>query len=134
MVCTGGNGSSSLRVSILTSVLFESQKLTVISGVVTIGIALICIFILPDTPLTTRWLTPEQRQLAHDRIERDTVGRSESKGARAGFMQALRDPRLYLLVFMQNMHLSATSFNQVRTIFCPSQHPVLTVCSSSQPS
>lgn len=27
-------------------------------------------------------------------------------------MQALRDPRLYLLVFMQNMHLSATSFNQ----------------------
>jgi hypothetical protein len=43
----------------------------------------------------------------------DTVGAEESKGARAGFMQALRDPRLYLLVFMQNMHLSATSFNQV---------------------
>jgi len=83
-------------------------------GVVTVGVAVICIFLLPDTPLTTRWLTPEQRQLAHDRIQRDTVGLSESKGARAGFMQALRDPRLYLLVFMQNMHLSATSFNQVR--------------------
>ncbi|KAJ4349221.1 hypothetical protein N0V95_004757 [Ascochyta clinopodiicola] len=36
----------------------------------------------------------------------------QCKGAKAGFMQALRDPRLYLLVFMQNMHLSATSFNQ----------------------
>ena len=84
-----------------------------IEGVVTFGVAIGCIFLLPDTPLTTRWLTPEQRQLAHDRIQRDTVGIQQSKGARAGFMQALRDPRLYLLVFMQNMHLSATSFNQV---------------------
>jgi MFS family permease len=89
------------------------QWLFIIEGVVTVGIAIICIFILPDTPLTTRWLTEEQRQLAHNRIERDTVGLKESKGAKAGFMQALRDPRLYLLVFMQNMHLSATSFNQV---------------------
>ncbi|KAH7406923.1 major facilitator superfamily domain-containing protein [Phaeosphaeria sp. MPI-PUGE-AT-0046c] len=88
------------------------QWLFIIEGVVTVGIAVICIFVLPDTPLTTRWLTPEQRQLAHDRIQRDTVGLAESKGAKAGFMQALRDPRLYLLVFMQNMHLSATSFNQ----------------------
>jgi len=88
------------------------QWLFVIEGVVTFGVAIGCIFLLPDTPLTTRWLTPEQRQLAHDRIQRDTVGIQQSKGARAGFMQALRDPRLYLLVFMQNMHLSATSFNQ----------------------
>lgn len=73
-------------------------------------------FTLPDTPLTTRWLTPEQRQLAHDRIQRDTVGLESSKGPRAGFMQALRDPRLYLFAFMQNMHLNATSFNQVRPI------------------
>ncbi|KAL5439227.1 hypothetical protein PMIN07_010712 [Paraphaeosphaeria minitans] len=50
--------------------------------------------------------------LAHDRMHRDTVGAEQGKGARAGFMQALRDPRLYLFVFMQNMHLSATSFNQ----------------------
>jgi hypothetical protein len=33
-------------------------------------------------------------------------------------MQALRDPRLYLMVFMQNMHLSATSFNQVQYLHC----------------
>jgi MFS family permease len=92
----------------------QNSELTVSLGVVTVGVAVICIFILPDTPLTTRWLTPEQRQLAHDRIQRDTVGLDDSKGARAGFMQALQDPRLYLLVFMQNMHLSATSFNQVR--------------------
>lgn len=88
------------------------QWLFIVEGVVTFGVAIVCIFLLPDEPLRTRWLTPEQRQLAHDRIQRDTVGLQPSKGARAGFMQALRDPRLYLLVFMQNMHLSATSFNQ----------------------
>jgi hypothetical protein len=110
------------------------QWLFIIEGVVTVGIAVICIFILPDTPLTTRWLTEEQRQLAHDRIERDTVGIKESKGAKAGFMQALRDPRLYLLVFMQNMHLSATSFNQVRLHkkirhdICQLTNPVLPHC------
>jgi MFS family permease len=97
------------------------QWLFIIEGVVTIGVAVICIFILSDTPLTTRWLTSEQRQLAHHRIQRDTVGAETSKGARAGIIQALRDPRLYLLVFMQNMHLSATSFNQV----CNILHEVL---------
>ncbi|KAF4463762.1 tartrate transporter [Fusarium albosuccineum] len=39
------------------------------------------------------------------------VGLEESKGARAGFAQAVRDPRLWLLCFIQNMHLSACSFN-----------------------
>jgi hypothetical protein len=76
-------------------------------------VAVICVFLLPDEPLTTRWLTPAEQQLAHHRMQRDTVGLEQGKGARAGFMQALRDPRLYLFVFMQNMHLSATSFNQV---------------------
>lgn len=66
---------------------------------------------LPDFPLTTRWLTSEERQLAHDRIVRDTVSIEASKGARAGFKQAIRDPRLYLFCLMQNMHLSACSFN-----------------------
>ncbi|KAF2108170.1 major facilitator superfamily domain-containing protein [Lophiotrema nucula] len=85
--------------------------LFIIEGCVTFGVAVIGMWMLPDFPLTTKWLTPEERQLAHDRIVRDTVGIEQSKGARAGFYQAIRDPRLYLLAFMQNMHLSACSFN-----------------------
>ncbi|KAH7125225.1 major facilitator superfamily domain-containing protein [Dendryphion nanum] len=85
--------------------------LFIIEGIVTFGVAIIGIWMLPDYPLTTRWLSPEERQLAHDRIVRDTVGLEPSKGARAGFKQAIRDPRLYLLCLMQNMHLSACSFN-----------------------
>jgi len=86
-------------------------RLFIIEGAVTFGVAIIGLFLLPDYPLTTRWLTPDERQLAHDRIVRDTVGIEPSKGARAGFAQAVRDPRLYLLCLMQNMHLSACSFN-----------------------
>jgi len=87
------------------------QWLFLIEGVVTFGVAAFGILLLPDYPLTTRWLTPEERQLAHDRIERDTVGIEQSKGVRSGFIQSFRDPRLYLFCIMQNMHLSATSFN-----------------------
>jgi MFS family permease len=86
--------------------------LFIIEGVVTVGLAFVALFLLPDFPLNTRWLKPEESQLAHDRMERDTVERSPSKGARAGFAQAIRDPRLYLFCLMQNMHLNATSFNQ----------------------
>ncbi|CAI6342049.1 unnamed protein product [Periconia digitata] len=88
------------------------QWLFIIEGVVTFGVAIAAIWMLPDYPLTTRWLTEEERQMAHDRMQRDTVGLQESKGASAGFMQALRDPRIYVFILMQNMHLSATSFNQ----------------------
>lgn len=86
--------------------------LFIIEGVVTFGIAIVCYFLLPDYPLTTRWLTPEERQLAFDRVQLDTVGLEDSKGVWAGFIQAIRDPRIYLFAIMQNMHLNATSFNQ----------------------
>jgi MFS family permease len=82
------------------------QWLFLIEGIVTFAVGIAGMFLLADNPLTTRWLTPEQRQLAHDRMVRDTVGLEESRGARAGFLQAVRDPRLWLLAFIQNMHLS----------------------------
>lgn len=73
--------------------------------------AVAALWLLPDHPLTTRWLTPEQRQLAHDRMERDTVGLQESRGAIAGFKQALTDPRLALFVLFQTLHMAACGFN-----------------------
>lgn len=87
------------------------QWLFIIEGAVTFGVAGLGIFMLPDHPLNTRWLTPEERQLAHDRIQKDTVGGEDSKGVFDGLKQAMCDPRLYLLAFMQNMHLSACGFN-----------------------
>lgn len=67
--------------------------------------------LLPDHPLNTKWLTEEERVLADARIKRDTVGLAPNKGAMAGLKQTLKDPRVYVFAFMQNMHLSACSFN-----------------------
>lgn len=87
------------------------SRLFIIEGLVTFAVAIAAAYLLPDFPLTTKWLTEEERILADARIKRDTVGLTPDKGAREGFKQAIRDPKLYLLCFMQNMHLSACSFN-----------------------
>lgn len=83
-----------------------------LEGAVTGVIALFGFFLLPNTPLTTMWLTPEERQLAHDRMEKDKIGDSQEKvSAMEGLKQACQDKRTWLFVLLQNFHLSACSFN-----------------------
>ena len=72
--------------------------------------ACVAIRLLPDTPLTTRWLTPEERLLAHARVERDTVNNKGKVSAWEGLRQAALDPRTWLFALMQNLHLSANGF------------------------
>jgi hypothetical protein len=67
--------------------------------------------ILPDSPSRTRWLTPTERELATARIDEDTIDKGSQGGIFSGFNLALRDPRLYLLVLMQTLHLASNSFN-----------------------
>lgn len=82
-----------------------------IQGSVTFVIAVVACFTLPDEPLTTRWLTPEQRQLAHDRVARDTVGRAaDGASVWAGLGEAARDPKVWVFVFLQHMHLATNGF------------------------
>lgn len=84
--------------------------LFIIQGVVTFVVAVAAVFTLPDHPLKTRWLTPEERQLAHDRIERDTVGNRFQSSTFQGLKEAAADPKLWLFAFMQHMHLAANGF------------------------
>ncbi|KAJ3557840.1 hypothetical protein NPX13_g9846 [Xylaria arbuscula] len=85
--------------------------LFLIQGVVTVGVAIACFFILPDTPLTTRWLTVEERQLAHDRIARDTTEkRYTPTSTLSGLWDAVRDYRTWVFTLMTNLHLSANGF------------------------
>jgi hypothetical protein len=78
---------------------------------VTFGIASMGFLILPDSPSRTRWLTPTERELATSRIDEDTIDKGSQGGIFSGFNLALRDPRLYLLVLMQTLHLASNSFN-----------------------
>ena len=40
-------------------------------GAMTAAVALVAMFVLPDFPLTTSWLTPAERRLAELRMEED---------------------------------------------------------------
>lgn len=85
-------------------------RLFIIQGAITFVVAVASFFILPNQPLQTWWLTEEERQLAHSRVRRDTVEASTSRGSIQGLLVAIRDPRLWLFVFMQHMHLAANGF------------------------
>lgn len=84
--------------------------LFIIQGVITFVIAIISAFILPDEPLSTRWLSPDQRRLAHARVADDTVLLQENTSTWVGLLEALRDPHLWVLMFMQHFHMGASNF------------------------
>jgi hypothetical protein len=76
--------------------------LFIIEGTVTIGIATVAFFVLPNFPRTTAWLTDEERQLAIWRLEED-IGEDDwvdstqqtfFQGAKLAFL----DPKMYILV------------------------------------
>jgi sugar phosphate permease len=79
--------------------------LFIIQGAVT-GLVALCAWpFLPDTPLTTKWLNEEEKQLAHSRLHRDRVDVEEKGSTWAGLKQAVKDPRVWLFCLMQNLHL-----------------------------
>ncbi|WYZ44504.1 hypothetical protein EsH8_VII_000940 [Colletotrichum jinshuiense] len=84
--------------------------LFILQGAVTFVIAMLACYTLPDEPLTTRWLTPEERQLAHDRIERDTVGARMQSSTWGGLREAIVDPKVWVFIYMQHMHLATNGF------------------------
>ncbi|KAH8745687.1 major facilitator superfamily transporter [Diaporthe sp. PMI_573] len=85
----------------------------IVEGAATGFVAFVGFWFLPNTPLTTRWLNERERELAHERMQRDKVSDSSDVKASAmdGLKQACRDKRTWLFCLMQNFHLSACSFN-----------------------
>ncbi|KAF6832030.1 MFS transporter [Colletotrichum plurivorum] len=86
------------------------SRLFIIQGALSIAVAVAALFMLPDHPLTTRWLTPEQRQLAHNRIYIDTTDRRESTSVWVGLREACLDWRTWAFCLMYHLHLAATGF------------------------
>ncbi|KPV77692.1 uncharacterized protein RHOBADRAFT_41688 [Rhodotorula graminis WP1] len=73
------------------------------SGVITMGIAIISWFILPDRPEVCKWLTPEERLLAEARIKSENVGQTE-------VVDSLQTKTLYAGVFNATTLISSTIF------------------------
>jgi hypothetical protein len=75
----------------------------------------IAIFILPDFPTNTRWLSDEERRLALKRLEEDTgVGdqqETETGGPLHGLVLAIKDWRVWWLALAMTSQVVALSFN-----------------------
>ncbi|KAF7547235.1 hypothetical protein G7Z17_g7870 [Cylindrodendrum hubeiense] len=75
--------------------------LFIIEGSITIFVALIAFFILPDWPSSTRWLTAKERAVAEWRLIQDAgqVDEDEEQWS-YGFKLAFKDTRVYIFAAM----------------------------------
>ncbi|KAI5267412.1 permease of the major facilitator superfamily [Aureobasidium subglaciale] len=90
------------------------QWLYIIEGVITIGVGIIVVFMLPDFPETWKRLSPEMRHVATKRLALDAAeadkdeegGMSQLKGLKL----AVADPKTYLLALMYFCITGAAGF------------------------
>jgi len=108
MVLLVGNGKILDRIEFKQLLILP--RLFIIQGAVSIAVAIGAFFLLPDSPLKTRWLTAEERQLAHNRIVQDTTGRQQNTSVWKGLREACTDYRTWIFCLMDNLHLSANGF------------------------
>ena len=84
-----------------------------IEGALTMFFAVVAIFVLPDFPTTTRWLTPQERALAIKRMEEDVgISDHEETGRKGnGLWLAITDWKVWWLAFMLMSESVAQSFS-----------------------
>lgn len=87
--------------------------LFILQGIVTFLVAIVGYFMLPDTPLTTRWLSQEERDLAYNRMELDTVENKGQTGTLDGLKQAASDPLVWIFCMAAHVHLAANGFKNL---------------------
>lgn len=92
--------------AMMTTILLHMSLLTSLA----VGVASVAFFLLPNAPLETRWLTLEQRQLAHDRVAKDTTEKRQATSTWSGLWEAATDYRTWVFALMGNLHLSANGF------------------------
>ena len=87
--------------------------LFIIEGAITVVVAFMAFFILPNFPRTTTWLTEEERQLAAWRLAED-IGQddwidSQHQSFGHGLALAVSDPKTWILV---STHFLATNHSR----------------------
>ncbi|KAK7425540.1 hypothetical protein QQZ08_007981 [Neonectria magnoliae] len=86
------------------------QWLFIVQGALSIVTSIVAFIFLPDHPLTTRWLSEEERQMAYSRIFTDTTDRREDTSVWIGLKEAVVDWRTWAMCLMYNFHLSSIGF------------------------
>lgn len=75
--------------------------LYIIFGIVTLLWAAVLFWFLPDTPQTARFLTPEQREKAVDRIRDNQTGMKDNHWKWGQAFEAMTDIKVWLIVLYQ---------------------------------
>ncbi|KAL4907262.1 hypothetical protein BDW74DRAFT_122383 [Aspergillus multicolor] len=85
-----------------------------IEGAATMFIAILAGVILPDLPTNTRGFTQEELEVAQLRMTED-VGEAdvdaEGSGPWDGFFMAIKDPKMYIMMFTLTAYVVGLSFN-----------------------
>ena len=69
----------------------------IIFGLVTFTWSLVLMFFLPDSALKARWLTPDERKIAHSRPQKNTHSFKSTHWKAYQALEALKDPKTWLL-------------------------------------
>ncbi|KAI0318322.1 MFS general substrate transporter [Amylostereum chailletii] len=85
-------------------------------GALTMFVAACAIFILPDFPDTTSWLSPQERRLAQKRMAADVAGigdegETETGGFTYGLRLAVSDWKVWWLALAMTSNVISLSFN-----------------------
>lgn len=90
--------------------LYSWQWLFILEGTVTIGLSIFSIFILPDFPSTTRWLSEREKAIAMYRLRESSGSLDEKRGSLlSGLHMAVTDYKVWLLTAIMLMKTSAAA-------------------------
>ncbi|KAH8195099.1 hypothetical protein TruAng_010739 [Truncatella angustata] len=94
--------------------LYSWQWLFILEGTVTVFLSLLSIFLLPDFPTTTRWLSEQERAIAVHRLQRNSGSQDDERGPILhGVKLAVADYKVWLLasiVITKTTAAAVTSF------------------------
>lgn len=93
--------SAGIAAAFANNAIASWRWLFIIEGAATVFVAFCAIFIIPNWPAQTKWLTEEERQLSIIRILEDAGMEEEDVSTKEGFMLAIKDYRLWLVVVGQ---------------------------------
>lgn len=92
------------------------QWLFILEGAITVAIAIMAVFVLPDMPGNSRFLTTEEREFAVNRLKLDSglsLSPNDEEGTpMQGLIMAVKDVKVWVLVFMLTAVTTGVGFNQ----------------------
>lgn len=117
-----GHGKYTQASFMCPLLILTRRWLFIIEGAITIVVAFSSVFILPNFPRTTPWLTEEEKQLAAWRLEED-IGEddwvdSEQQTFLHGVKLAFTDIKTYLLVSQPTVEPNPSAHSIANELRC----------------